>query len=134
MSISSSIYHYAEFVFYGESWLRTIFMNWYNGFREQRCMHKKISLAFSVLSFTIKSIFDYLILWLHILASPYILIFIEFALDWIYMIILQYTQGIGVNPVIKVVSVSKYPLIVEHIIEFLQLHFHGLDGPGISSD
>ena len=62
------------------------------------------------------------------------LIFIEFALDWIYMIILQYTQGIGGNPVIKVVSVSKYPLIVEHIIEFLQLHFHGLDGPGISSD
>ena len=36
-----------------------------------------IYLACDILSIPIKSIFDYLILWFHIMAIPYILIFIK---------------------------------------------------------
>ena len=93
-----------------------------------------ISLAFSALPIAIQPRFNYFILRFHVLESPYILIFIEFTMEWIYMSILRHTQVIFGNLVIKGDSVSNYPPILEHRFETLRPYYHGLDGPDIESE
>ena len=92
-----------------------------------------IYLVCSILLIPIKSSFNYFILWFHILYIPYILIFLEFYLEWIYPSFLRHTQGIEGYTLIKGGSVYEYPPIVEHIVEILLSHCNGLNGPDIST-
>ena len=85
------------------------------------------------LSIPIKSIFNYFNLWFHILDSTYILIFLDFALEWIYMSFLQHAQGVDDNPLIQFDCKSEYPYIVGHIVELSRPHCHGLYGPEIAN-
>ena len=58
--------------------------------------------------------------------------FFVIALEWVYLSVLQNTQGIDGNRVIKGCSVSKYLYIVYHRLELLRTHFHGLYCPDLS--
>ena len=109
---------------------KIIFINWHVDYTEQICIHSNnvSGMCLIINSNHIKLEF---IIWYHTSAHLYIVILLEFSLEWIYLSVIRNYQGVGNNPGIKIDFKSKCAYIVRNSVELLFPHCHGLDGPGL---
>ena len=89
-------------------------------------------LLFCIINF-IEASFNDTIIWFHVSFSLfYIVICIDFALEWIFFSVIWHALGINDNLVINIDFKYHHPDIIGDSVELFHSYCRCLDGPGLS--